>query len=197
MNRPPDHTTYREWLNLDVDGVLPDEDRVRLEEHLASCPECRHEKDELVALDGLLRSSTLAVRPDFRESVMASLPAVGWEGRAPRSWGFPAAMFILLGGIAAAFFATGPATSPGLGALSAVFGMFEAALLAGAGLLTATWKGWGMIFDELLSSPVSLGVFGLFVLCLNLLLISLIRRKRPAAAAVMAGGSRSGEGDRR
>ncbi|HSK79986.1 MAG TPA: anti-sigma factor [Thermoanaerobaculia bacterium] len=197
MNRPPDHTTYREWLNLDVDGMLPDEDRVRLEEHLASCSECRHEKDELVALDGLLRSSTLAVRPDFRESVMASLPAVGWEGRAPRSWGFPAAMFILLGGIAAAFFTTGPATSPGLGALSAVFGMFEAALLAGAGLLTATWKGWGMIFDELLSSPVSLGVFGLFVLCLNLLLISLIRRKRPAAAVIMAGGSRSGEGDRR
>ena len=196
MNRPPDHTTYREWLNLDVDGMLPDDDRARLEEHLASCSECRREKDELVALDGLLRSSSLSVRPDFKESVMASLPAVGWEGRAPRSWGFPAAMFILLGGIAAAFFTAGPATSSGLGALSAVFGMFEAALLAGAGLLAATWKGWGMIFDELLSSPVSLGVFGVFVLCLNLLLVSLIRRKRPAAAAVMAAQG-PGKGDGR
>lgn len=197
MNRPPDHTTYREWLNLDVDGMLPDEDRPRLEEHLASCLECRREKEELVALDGLLKSSTLAVRPDFRESVMASLPAAGWEGRAPRSWGFPAAMLILLGGIAAALFTAGPATSSGLGALSAVFGMFEAALLAGSGLLAATWKGWGMIFDELLSSPVSLGVFGVFVLCLNLLLVSLIRRKRPAAATVMAVQGQRGEGDRR
>lgn len=196
MNRP-DHTTYREWLNLDVDGMLPDEDRPRLEEHLASCPECRRERDELVALDGLLKSSSLAVRPDFRESVMASLPAAGWEGRAPRSWGFPAAMLILLGGIAAALFTAGPTTSSGLGALSAVFGMFEAAVLAGAGLLAATWKGWGMIFDELLSSPVSLGVFGIFVLCLNLLLVSLIRRKRPAAATATAVQGQSGEGDRR
>lgn len=193
MNRP-DHTTYREWLNLDVDGMLPDEEQPHLEEHLAACPECRRERDEILALDGLLRASSLAVRPDFRESVMASLPAAGWEGRAPRAWGFPAAMFVLLGGIAAAFFATGPSSSSSLGALSAVAGMFEAAILAGAGLLAATWKGWGMIFDEVLSSPASLGAFGVFVLCLNLLLVSLIRRKGPAAAPVKAG---RGEGDGR
>lgn len=193
MNRP-DHTTYREWLNLDVDGMLPDEERTHLEEHLAACPECRRERDEILALDGLLRASSLAVRPDFRESVMASLPAAGWEGRAPRAWGFPAAMFVLLGGIAAAFFAAGPPSSSSLGALSAVAGMLEAAILAGAGLLAATWKGWGMIFDEVLSSPASLGAFGVFVLCLNLLLVSLIRRKGPAAAPVKAG---RGEGDGR
>jgi anti-sigma factor RsiW len=193
MNRP-EHTTYREWLNLDVDGMLPDEKRAPLEEHLTACPECRRERDELMALDGLLRTSSLAVRPDFRESVMASLPAAGWEGRAPRAWGFPAAMFVLLGGIAAALFTAGPSTSSGLGALSAVAGMIEAAILAGAGLLAATWKGWGMIFNEVLSSPASLGAFGIFVLCLNLLLVSLIRRKRPSAAPVTAV---RGEGDRR
>ena len=193
MNRP-DHTTYREWLNLDVDGMLPDEERAHLEEHLTACPECRRERDELVALDSLLRTSSLTVRPDFRESVMASLPVAGWESRAPRAWGFPAAMFVLLGGLAAAFFVAGPSTSSGLGALSAVAGMFEAAILAGAGLLAATWKGGGMIFDEVFSSPTSLGAFGVFVLCLNLFLVSLIRRKRPIAAPIMAD---RGEGDGR
>lgn len=194
MNRP-DHSTYREWLNLDVDGMLPDAKRADLEEHLAACPECRREKDELLALDSLLRTSSLAVRPDFRESVMASLPAAGWEGRAPRAWGFPAAMFVLLGGIAAVFFTAGPSSSSGLGVLSAVASMFEAAILAGAGLLAATWKGWGMIFDEVLSSPASLGAFGVFVLCLNLLLVSLIRRKRPSSVLAVRG--RGGEGDGR
>jgi hypothetical protein len=60
--------------------------------------------------------------------------------------------------------------------------MFQAALLAGAGLLAASWKGVGLVFQDVISSPVSLGAFGFLVLCLNLLLISMIRRRRPAGA---------------
>jgi hypothetical protein len=180
MNRP-DHSTYREWLNLDVDGLLAGGEKGRLEEHLAVCAECRREREELAAFEGLLRRSALGVRPGFRSSVMSSLPAAGWEGRAVRAWRFPAAAFVLLG-IAAALLVAGSAASPsGLTALFALGGMFRAAALAGAGLLAASWQGIGLVIDEVISSPVSLAAFGFLVLCLNLLLFSLIRR-RPAGA---------------
>jgi len=182
MNRP-DHSTYREWLNLDADGLLEGDKRSLFEEHLATCGDCRREREELAALESLLRRSDLPVRADFRETVMASLPAVGWEGRSPRTWQFPAAVFVLLAGLAAALVFTGSSAQPsGVTALLAVGGMFQAAALAGAGLLAASWKGGGLLMGKLLSSPISLGAFGFLVLCFNLLLFSLIRRRRPAAA---------------
>jgi anti-sigma factor RsiW len=182
MNRP-DHSTYREWLNLDVDGLLGRAERTRLEQHLASCDECRREREELAALEGLLQRSAVAVRSDFRETVMASLPAAGWEARSFRAWRFPAAVFVLLGALAAALMVAGPAAAPsGLSALFAVGGMLRAATLAGAGLLAASWKGIGLIVADVISSPASLGAFGFLVLCLNLLLVSLVRRRRPAVA---------------
>jgi anti-sigma factor RsiW len=196
MNRP-DHTTYREWLNLDADGLLGREERARLEEHLATCPECRRERGELAALGRLLQESRIAVRPDFRESVMASLPAAGWEGRSLRAWRFPVAAFVLLAGIAAALLSAGSiagADSSGLGTLAAVVEMVWATVLAGAGLLKATWKGVGIVVEDILSSPVSLGVFGVFVLCLNLLLVSLLRRRRPAELPAAPGERRGGRG---
>ncbi len=131
-----------------------------------------------------MRRSAIAVRPDFRAAVLASLPATGWEARSPRAWRFPAAVIVLLGSLAGALLAAGSAAAPSsLSALLAVGGMFRAAALAGAGLLAASWKGIGLLVEEVIASPVSLGAFGFLVLCLNLLLISLIRRRRPAGAA--------------
>jgi predicted anti-sigma-YlaC factor YlaD len=200
MNRP-DHTTYREWLNLDADGMLPREERARLDEHLATCPECRRERDELAALDRLFQETRIAVRPDFRESVLAALPAAGWEARSARAWRFPAAAFVLLAGIAAALLSAGSlagAEPAGLGTLAAVFEMVWATLLAGAGLVKASWKGIGIMAQDVLSSPLTLGAFGVLVLCLNLLLVSLVRRRRPAelpaAAAPAERGGESGRG---
>jgi anti-sigma factor RsiW len=184
MNRP-DHSTYREWLNLEVDGLLPNEQRPRFEEHLASCSECQEEREELLLLGALLERSSLAVRPDFKDGVMESLPYAGWEARAPRTWGVPAAVFVLFGGIAAALMVTGPISgnaSSGFSALLAVAEMFRAATLAGAGLLNASWKGVGLLFNEVFPSSFSLGVFAFFVICLNLLLVSLVRRRQPARA---------------
>ena len=190
MNRP-DHSTYREWLNLDADGLLEGEERTLLNEHVASCAECRREREELAALEGLLRSSALAVKPDFKETVMASLQPAGWEARSPRTWRFPAAVFVLLGGLAAVLTVAGSSAQPsGVSAFLAVGSMFQAALLAGAGLLGASWKGVGLVFQEVISSPVSLGAFGFLVLCLNLLLISLVRRRRPARAEAHGRGAR-------
>jgi anti-sigma factor RsiW len=178
----PDHATYREWLNLEADGRLPRDERGRLEDHLATCSDCRTELDGMRGLDGLLLQASLPLRKGFRDDVMAALPAAGWEARAPRTWGFPAALFVLFGVIATAVIGSGSGAGEhaGLGALSAIFGMFHATVLAGSGLLGASWKGLGLVFEEMLSSPMSLGMFGVFVLCLNILLVSMIRRRRTA-----------------
>lgn len=186
----PDHSTYREWLNLDADGLLAGEERNLLEEHLGACGDCRREREELAALESLLQRSAVAVRPDFRETVMTSLQPAGWEARSPRTWRFPAAVLVLLGGLAALMAAGSTAESSGLTALLAVGGMLQAVALAGAGLLAASWKGIGLAFQDLISSPVSLGAFGFLVLCLNLLLFSLIRRRRPAGAVAARGEGR-------
>ncbi|MFL6198123.1 MAG: anti-sigma factor family protein [Thermoanaerobaculia bacterium] len=180
----PDHATYREWLNLEADGRLPRDERARLEDHLGTCSACRTELEGLRELEGVLLRASLPVREGFRDDVISALPAAGWEARAPRTWGFPAAMFILLGVIATAVIGSGAAAGEhaGLGAISAIFGMFKATVLAGSGLLGASWKGIGLVFQEMLSSPMSLGMFGVFVLCLNILLVSMIRRKRGAGA---------------
>lgn len=181
MSRP-DHNTYREWLTLDADGMLDAKERALLDGHLASCADCRGEREENLALGALLQRSALPVRADFRESVMSALPTAGWEARSPRAWRFTAAVIVLLA-LAAALLAAGSApASSGLGTLAAVGGMLQAAAVAGAGLLGASWKGIGMVLDKVIASPVSLGAFGFLVLCLNLFLVSLIRRKRPAAA---------------
>jgi len=186
----PDHSTYREWLNLDADGALPPESRALLDEHLAGCAECRAERAELAELADILLRASPPVRPDFTQQVMASLPSAGWESRSPRTWAFPAAVFVLLAGVAAfTMGGRGPHSSL-LSALTAVAGMFRASAVAGAGLIAASWKGLGMAFAATLSSPISLGVFGFFVLCVNLALISLLRRRR-SAAAESAGRERS------
>ncbi|HEX3556802.1 MAG TPA: zf-HC2 domain-containing protein [Thermoanaerobaculia bacterium] len=184
MNRP-DHSTFREWLNLDADGMLAPEERARLEEHLAGCEECRREREELIAFEKLLERSALPVRSGFADAVMAALPAAGWEARSPRTWRFPlavAAMLMLVAGLMMAGSTSGASAPSGLAALDAVGGMLRAATLAGAGLLGASWKGIGLIVEDVIASPVSLGAFGFLVLCLNLLLVSLVRRRRPSAA---------------
>jgi anti-sigma factor RsiW len=188
MSRP-DHNTYREWLTLDADGMLDGGERALLDAHLASCADCRREREEILALGALLQRSALPVRADFRESVMSALPTAGWEARSPRAWRFTAAVIVLLGALAAALMAAGSApASSGLGTVAAVGGMLQAAVLAGAGLLGASWKGIGMVVDQVIASPLSLGAFGFLVLCLNLFLVSLIRRKRPAGAAAQRSG---------
>jgi anti-sigma factor RsiW len=183
MNRP-DHSIYREWLNLEADGRLPRDERARLEQHLASCSACRSELDGLRSMESLLVQARVPVRAGFRSDVLSALPAAGWEARAPRTWGFPVAMCVLLAVISAAVVGAAPGESSGLGALSAVFGMFQAAALAGSGLLAATWKGFGLVFEEMLASPMSLGMFGVFVLCVNILLVTMIRRKRTEAPGI-------------
>jgi len=207
MNERPDHTLYRELLNLELDGCLNVEQRARLAAHLATCPECLAERDQLRAVSGLLERSALAVQPDFKQRVMASLPAAGWESRHPRTWSFPVAALVVLLAAGAGLLGAGSARPGGgggaasaYGVLAALGGLLRAALVAGVGVTAASWRWSEMFVEQLLASPMSLTMFGVFVVCLNLVLVSLIRRgtgRHGSGAAAPAPGAGLGAAARR
>jgi len=196
----PDHDTFREWLNLEADGGLPPDRRARLEEHVASCAECQAEQGELARLAEALLRGRLAVRPDFRESVMAALPATGWEARAPRAWSLPVAVFALLAALAfvlpwamGSLAPAGAGAAPSLaGVAGAVLGLARAALTAGFGLLGASWKSMGLVVAELFSSRLVTAAFAVGVVSLDLLVVALVRGRRTAAGSEVAARETSG-----
>jgi hypothetical protein len=186
-----DCTTCQEWLDLEADGAPPAGPgaprRGELAAHLESCADCRSEQQALTRTREALAASRVAVRSDFRDQVMAALPAAGWEARSPRAWRLPAALLLALAGAAAALAGFGSARlHPGLpfaGALAAVGDLFQTALLAGAGLLGASWRGVGGVVAELLGgSPGSLVALVVLVAGIDLLLLSLLRRRAAPAA---------------
>jgi anti-sigma factor RsiW len=183
----PDHNIYRDWLHLDADGQLPPPQRTELEQHLAACAGCRAEREDLLALEALLQKNRVPVRTDFKDTVLTSLPTTGWENRHPKTWGFPAAIFLLLAGIAAALFGSAQLSTAGSGAsaLLAMVDMLGSTVQAGAGLLAATWKGLGLAFEEVITSPMSLGALAVLVISLNVALFSLLRRRRSAPDAAV------------
>jgi len=83
--RQIDHSTYQEWLHSEVDGGLTTGERSQLRDHLVYCEQCKAERGELIRLEQLLADSHLAVRADFCDEVMASLPAAGWEAGGSRT----------------------------------------------------------------------------------------------------------------
>ena len=184
MNRP-DHDAWRELLEEEIDGRLAAERQAPLADHLAGCAECRAERDELQALDRLLSGSRIDVRSGFQQQVMASLPAAGWEARHPRSWRFPVAAFVALLGAGIALLGAGSTQlGSAYGLAAAIGGMLRASLVAGVGFTAASWRWFGMFAEQLLGSPMSLAMFAVFVLCLNVLLFTLIRRRRTAHATL-------------
>ncbi len=191
----PDHDTFREWLHLEVDGDLPADRSGRLAAHLGSCADCQAERRALLRLAEVLEQGSLPVRADFRQAVMAALPASGWESRSPRAWALPVAVFVLLASLAVALpWLAGSmggghaaAVAPSLaGIAAAVFGLVRAALATGAGLLGATWKSMGLVVADLLSSRLVLAAFAAGVVSLDLLLVRLLRARRSAPAAERA-----------
>ncbi len=195
-----EHDRYREWLTLEHEpGAALDPAALReLETHLDQCGECRTERAALGRMDALLAGGRLGVRGGFREDVMRSLPAAGWEGRSPRSWRLPVAVMLLLGAAAALLLGVHSAeTAPGLplgGALTALAEAFGTGLLAGTGMLWASWRGIGLVLDSVLSPSGAIALVA-FVLCFDVLALTLIaRRGRTAAqpAGSVAGRARDG-----
>jgi len=49
-----DHEKIKQIIAASVDGGLDDEARAMVEEHLASCPECRREYEELIKVEEVM-----------------------------------------------------------------------------------------------------------------------------------------------
>lgn len=196
--------TYLEWLYLEGDGELTPREVSRLELHLGDCEECREERSAIAGLSRLLRESSVQPRKDFRREVMLSLPASGWESRSPRSWAAAAALLVVLlgGAVAVGLGAPGAGDSTVWGATGAVIDLFRATLLAGGGLLTASWQSVGVAIERALGGSMwNLGIFALLVLGLDVLFLRLLTRasRRRAAAEGVAsrGGGRRRDGTAR
>jgi hypothetical protein len=173
-----DRENVAEWLDLDVDGQLGEAERARLAQVLAAGGELAAERRRLEALHADLAAARVAVRPGFRDAVMASLPAPAW--RRGRSWTLPLAMAVGFAIAAALALAGASAEGAALGTGVAVLDLLATALLAGSGLLAASWRGLALALEELISaSGLSLAAMALGVLFLNLLFFSMLRRRRP------------------
>lgn len=74
------HETCRKNLSAYYDGELREDERHALEEHLAACPECRAELEQLRSVSGLVKKHVMEpVPPSLKGAVMA-------PRRAPRPW---------------------------------------------------------------------------------------------------------------
>lgn len=192
--RTMDQGTLKEWLDLDLEGQLSERERRELGKELEGSAELRRERQELVALGGLLAESRVEVRRGFAQQVVKSLPPAGWEARSPKGWKLVASLLLLLGGASAAMVGTGSARlapeSAFLGAVAAVADLFKAAALAGAGMLQASWRGLGLAMGEMVrGSWLGWVAFALVVVGLNALLYLQLRSNRRALATTSSGRS--------
>lgn len=176
-------TDLHEWIDRSADGTLEPELRPRLEAALAAQPALAHEAARMVALHGMLADSRIEVRPGFTHEVVSALPPAAWERR--RAWRLPLALAAGLGVAAAVFLAfAGGGDSGAFGTIAAIGDFFQVTLLAGAGLLGATWSGVTLAVDELFAGKRSMIVaLVVGVIFLDLLFLRMLRRRSARSPA--------------
>ena len=190
-------SAWRQWVDQDLDGELEVSGKARLAELLENEPEVRAEQRTLRSLRRLLEGDRIPVRPGFAARVMESLPQAWWErARVPAGlsrWALPLAMMLALA-LAAAWFLGSAEETPRIAGIGlAVLDFMQVTFLAGAGMLFATWRGFGFGIEALAAdSGLSLLALAAAVLCLDLLFFSLLRRRRRAALAAESDGSDDG-----
>ena len=78
---------YEELMSLWIDGLLPEEDRRRLMDHLAECPDCRRCFADLTAIHDAMDPAPIAAPADFAGRVMDQVRGTPQER--PRTVPFP------------------------------------------------------------------------------------------------------------
>ena len=162
-----------------------------------------HERKQLERLRELIARMRVEPRPGFADEVMAAVhrerqasdlmsakEAVDQEIAADLERSSPRPMVVsalaaaaLLMVVAAALVGTGNGTGGLVGTAAAVGDFAWSTLLAGAGLLTASWQGVGATVGAWLRESTLNLVIGLaLVVGLNLLLFHLLRRRVAASA---------------
>ncbi|MEO1083171.1 MAG: hypothetical protein AAFY88_02910 [Acidobacteriota bacterium] len=169
-------------LDLYADGGLSAEDVEALEQRIAAAPDLAAEVARAQQLHTLIEDSRVPVRTGFTERVMSALPQPH-AATARGAWRLPLAMMLVLALGAATLIGTALAENPLVGAGLAVLDFAQTTALAGSGIVVATWRGAGMGLGELIgSSTMNMAAFAIMVLCVNMLFVSLWRRRRPATA---------------
>ncbi|MEM7350257.1 MAG: hypothetical protein AAF657_05590 [Acidobacteriota bacterium] len=200
-----DREKWQLWLDQDLEGCLEAADKARLDELLATDPEVRRERQALQSLHRLIEGeaadSRIEVRPGFSARVMEALPHTWWERQetsAARRWSLPLAVMLAMAFGAVWMFAGSEDVGPVAGIGLAVLDFVQMTVLAGAGMVFATWRGFSLGLEEMIgSSGLNLLALASAVVCLNLLFLSMLRRRTPATENVdaTAGGETPQAGD--
>ncbi len=184
---------WKQWLDQDLDGELAAADKTQLAKILETYPEAGAERRSLEALHQAMDDDRIPVRPSFSDHVMEALPRAWWEREAhaglPR-WALPMAMMLVLA--LGATLTLGSVAEVGrfAGLGTTIVDFMQATFLAGSGMLFATWRGFGLGLEELMAeSGLNLLALAGGVLSLNVLFISMLRRRRPAAQTAEVSGS--------
>ncbi len=181
-----DSATWRRWVDLDLEGELPEEERARLAEITETDRGVLAERRALESLHRIIDEDRVTVQPGFAARVMAALPHAWWEKQRSSAglpvWALPLAMMLVLALGSALLLGGAEETSRFAGIGLAVVDFMQVTFLAGAGMLFATWRGVGLGLEQLIAdSGMNLLAMIAGVVFLNLLFLSLLRRPAPAA----------------
>lgn len=171
-----------------VDGSLDSARAEIVTARLEADPALATERRLLERLKAVLEAERIEVGPELADAVMARL---GSARPSSRAWPVAVAVVAFLGILSAAVLR--PTAASAAGPLSAVADFFASAALAGSGLLAASWRGMGQWVSGWLGASALNLLLGVGILAaVNLLLISLLRRRRAPAY----GGTHSSSGRR-
>jgi hypothetical protein len=173
-----DHTQFEQLLAERADQALADEQLPLLEEHLRSCSSCRAESLVQQRLQGALRALRVPVEEGFVDRVLVALPAPAAGAPTRQPWIVAVALMLALAGGAALLSAGAQSISSPLATLAALAEFAGTTLLAGAGLLTASWQGLGLLVASFLQASLLNLVFAVVLLvALDWLLLRLLLRR--------------------
>ena len=184
-----DDTTWRQWVDLELEGELEAPERARLDELLETDDRVADERRVLGSLHRMIDNGRIPVRSGFLARVMAALPEAWWQRRAaaglPR-WALPLAAMLISALGAALLLASAEDTGIFTGIGATLVDFIQVTVLAGAGMLFATWRGFGFGLQEMIAnSGLSLAAIAVAVGFLNLLFVSMLRRRPRTAASTV------------
>jgi len=180
--------TWKEWIDQDLEGQLASSDKELLGQLDEADQRIAAERQALASLHQMLGESRIEVRSGFSAQVMQALPKAWWEREVATGglarWVLPLAMMFALAFGAAGVLASADEFGPLAGIGIALLDFIQVSILAGAGMLFATWRGLGFGLEHFMAnSGLNLLALASAVGFLNLLFFSLLRRRVPVAEA--------------
>jgi anti-sigma factor RsiW len=181
-----DHLEVSQRLESFVRSELEAAEAASVARHLEGCDACRAELEVERHLVEAMASLSVRSRPDFAAGVMAAVAASAepaWARPRMSAWAWPAAVLAAFAA-AAAWIAVNLSATPVGGIVGTLSGMAKASLIAGAGLLGASWRGVSLtVRDAFSGEPASLALLAVTTALAVVGLYRFLLRPRWARAA--------------